>query len=136
MGIIGYVTAKILGLATPDEYLKKNLALFCNINNLQNLEKEHCYKMDKSPYHPSQSLWLQVHFCTAIYQGKTVAVVIQYDEDTGFTCGSLIDLKSSLRHGLLARSYRNGVRNGTDFYSHVLQGVDETKSLKNTSEQD
>ena len=133
MGLMDYVAAKFFGLSTPGEYLKKNLALFCNINNLQNLEKEYCYKLDKSPYHPAQNLYLQVHFCSATLEGKTVAVVIQYDENTGFTCGSLIDLRSSLRHRSLASTYRDGKRDGPDFYNHVLLGVDESDTLKHTS---
>lgn len=132
MGLINYVAAKLLGISTPGEYLKTNLAIFCNINNLQNLKKNYCYKLDKAPFHPSQTLYLQVHFCTALLDGKTVAVVIEYDEDSGYTCGSTIDLRSSLRHGLLARSYRNGDKSGSSFYLHVLNGVEESCSLNDT----
>ena len=132
MGIMNYIAAKIYGVSTPGEYLKKNLALFCNINDLKNLKKEHCYKLDKSPYYPPQTAYLQVYFCTATLEGKTVAVVIEYDEDTSFTQGSIIDLQSSLKHGFLARSYKEGHREGRYFYDHVLYVVNETKNLKNT----
>ena len=76
---------------------------------------------------------MQVYFCTATLEGKTVAIVIQYDEDINYICGSIIDLRSSLSHNLLARSYQYGDKEALSFYIHVLCGVGESEKLKDTS---
>ena len=128
MSLLSDITSKILGTSTTDEYLKKNLAKFCNANKLQNLEREHCYKMDKSRSDPRFNV--QVHFCTATLNGEIVAVVISYDENIGSTIGSIIDLDSALMHRLYARAYKSGDTYASSFYSYVINEVDERAELK------
>jgi len=128
MSLLSDLASKLLGASTTDEYLKKNLAIFCNANKLQNLEFEHCYKLDKSRTNPR--LNIQVHFCSATLNGKIVSVVIAYDEDMGSTIGSVVDNKSSLMHRLYARSYKSGGTYNSSFYRYVINEADEVTELK------
>ena len=128
MSLLSDIASRLLGAATTDEYLKKNLAMFCNANQLQSFESEHCYKLDKSRLNPR--LNVQVHFCTATLNGKVVSVVIAYDEDSGSTRGSVIDLKSSLMHRLYSRAYKRGDTYASSFYSCVIHEVDESTELE------
>lgn len=128
MSFLSDIASKLLGASTTDEHLKTNLAIFGNANKLQNLEREHVYKLDKSRSDPRFNI--QVHFCTATLNGETVAVVISYDENTGSTIGSIIDLKSSLMHRFYARDYKNGGTYASSFYGYVINEVKEMTELK------
>ena len=128
MSLLSDIASRLLGAATTAEYLKKNLAMFCNANQLQNFKSETCYKLDKSRLNPRFNV--QVHFCTATLNGEAVSVVISYDENSGSTIGSVIDHKSSLMHRLYARAYKRGDTYASSFYSYVIHEVDESTELK------
>lgn len=101
--LIAHLTAKAAGIPSLDEYAKHNLALFLDANNIKEPELE-CYKIDRDQYR--RHLFNRVYVGRAKHNDKLVALVVSYEEDSGFTRGETFDPKDAHRHKAVVTKYK------------------------------
>ena len=118
MSFISDAISKMMGAGTAAEYRLVALDEFCNSNDLSNLSIEQEYKID--PSRRTSRFKRQVLFCRANQQTQNVALVISYDEDTGYTEGALIPLRDLTKHRTLASEYKSGRTYASSFFSYVV----------------
>lgn len=100
--LVGLVS-KVMGAPSIEEYAEQNLALFFDANDISDPELT-CYKIDRDQARPH--LYNRVYVGRAKHRGKLVALVILYEEDSGFTTGEAFDPKDAHRHRAVVNAYR------------------------------
>jgi hypothetical protein len=127
--LIANLAAKSFGAATPNEYLKHNLSLFLDRNGIRNPDLVE-YRVDRSEYQPH---FFKVAMVGKAHKGqKLIGLLVYYDESIGTIYGHVVQPEATIRHGIIAKSYKAGQYHYRTLYNAFLFEMDgyDTSSMQ------
>lgn len=115
------ITSKSTGAASTDEYFKHNLSLFLNRNGIIKPDLIE-YRVDRSQHSPHKFKVVLVG--KAMKNQRLVGVLVYYDEAIGTIIGKLIPPENTIKHGIIAKAYKDGIYHYRSLYNAFLFEMD------------